>query len=303
MKIAITGAGGFIGSRLQKHFLSIGHEVHAIARQTIQDSKLHYHKINLPSSEVYSLLENIKPDVMIHAAGQSSVPNSVIDPAADFAAGPPVVFELLDALRIHSPETIFIFLSSAAVYGNPSSMPIKESSSAQPISPYGHHKLLSEMIVSEFASIYGIRCTSARIFSAYGNGLRRQLLWDICRKAHHGDKVELMGSGMETRDYIHVNDVASAIATLVETSPLTGSAVNICSGISTNIAEIAAMIASRFPHKPQIQFTGIQQAGAPKNWQGDNAWLKSRGFECSISLSQGVDDYVRWYETLQRAGS
>ena len=303
MKIAITGAGGFIGSRLQKHFLSIGHEVHALARQTIQDSKLHYHKINLPSSEVYSLLENIKPDVMIHAAGQSSVPNSVFDPAADFGVGPPVVFELLNALRIHSPETIFIFLSSAAVYGNPSSMPIKESSSAQPVSPYGHHKLLSEMILSEFATIYGIRCTSARIFSAYGNGLRRQLLWDICRKAHHGDNVELMGSGTETRDYIHVNDVARAIDTILEASPFTGGAINICSGIPTRIVDIASMIASRFPHKPQIAFTGIQQAGAPKNWQGDNAWLTSRGFECSISLSEGVDEYVRWYETLQMTES
>ena len=157
MKIAITGAGGFIGSRLRKQFLSMGHEVHALARQSIQDSHLRCHIINLPSGKIYPLLANIKPDVMIHAAGQSSVPNSVIDPAADFAAGPPVVFELLDALRIHSPETIFIFLSSAAVYGNPSSMPIKESSLAQPISPYGHHKLLSEMIVSEFASTYGFR--------------------------------------------------------------------------------------------------------------------------------------------------
>jgi len=303
MKIAITGAAGFIGSQLVEKFHSIGHEVHALSEREIENSRLYCYTVRLPSAEIYSLINNIQPDVFIHAAGKSSVPNSVLNPAADFAAGPPVVFQLLDALRVHSPESTLIFLSSAAVYGNPIVLPIKESSTPQPISPYGHHKRQSELILREFASIYGINCISARIFSAYGNGLRRQLLWDICQKAQHSEKVELMGNGKETRDFIHVNDVVEAINLLIESFPVNEPEVNICSGIPTRISDMAALISASFSHQPQVLFTGIHQPGAPDNWQGDNSWLTRKSFACKVSLDQGVKDYVKWFDSITKGAS
>jgi len=295
MKIAITGAGGFIGSALRAYHQSLGHEVHAISRTPINEPGCYSHCINLHSAETYAFLQALQPDILIHAAGRSSVPNSVTDPAADFNSGPPVVFQLLDALRLHSPKTIFLFLSSAAVYGNPAKLPIHESSAISPISPYGCHKYQSELLVREFAEIYGGRSASIRIFSAYGKGLKRQLLWDVCQKAWGNNQISLLGTGNEARDFIHITDICRALEFISGQSDLVGQPINLCSGISSPIQEIAELIASYFRHQPSIIFSGVQQLGAPVRWQGETSWLKSRGFNSSISIADGVKEYVEWF--------
>ena len=295
MKIAITGAGGFIGSALRAYHQSLGHEVHAISRTLINEPGCYGHCINLHSEETYALIQALQPDILIHAAGRSSVPDSVRDPAADFNSGPPVVFQLLDALRRHSPKSIFIFLSSAAIYGNPPRLPIGETDQANPISPYGFHKYQSELIVEEFAKLYNMSTASARIFSAYGAGMKKQLLWDICRKAADNEEIPLLGTGNEARDFIHVQDICRALQVVWEQSNLAGQPINICSGHLTSISEIASMIAQNFHHKPRIRFTGSSLPGAPARWQGDCSWLRTRGFQPTISLEAGVSQYVHWF--------
>lgn len=295
MRIAITGASGFIGKALLNYLAETEHELFCMTRQPAELVQVRSFPIRFPSQQTEQLIQEIHPDVLIHAAGRSSVPASVEDPAADFHSGPPVVFQLLNACRLHSPGTVFLFLSSAAVYGNPKQLPIMEHHDTRPISPYGFHKFQSELVVREFASIYGIACASARIFSAYGAGLRRQILWDVCQKAWDHDEIPLLGSGSEARDFIHVLDVCRALELIWNDGDLQGQAINICSGIVTPIAEIASLIASKFPHSPNISFTGNQLPGAPTRWQGDNEWLRSHGYQCSVSLDTGVDEYVKWY--------
>ena len=295
MKIAITGAGGFIGSALRAYHQSLGHEVHAISRTLINEPGCYGHCVNLHSEETYAFLKALQPDILIHAAGRSSVPNSVTDPAADFNSGPPVVFQLLDALRLHSPKSIFIFLSSAAIYGNPTRLPIGENDKANPISPYGFHKYQAELIVEEFAKLYQMKTASARIFSAYGAGMKKQLLWDICRKAVNNEVIPLLGTGNEARDFIHYQDICRALQVVCEESDLTGQPINICSGNLTSITEISSMVSDCFPHKPLIKFTGNSLLGAPTRWQGDCTWLKQRGFQSGVSLEAGVDEYVSWF--------
>jgi UDP-glucose 4-epimerase len=295
MKIAITGAGGFIGSALRAYHQSLGHEVHAISRTLINEPGCYGHCVNLHSEKTYDFFKDLQPDILIHAAGRSSVPDSVNDPAADFQSGPPVVFQLLDALRRHSPKSIFIFLSSAAIYGNPTRLPIGENDKANPISPYGFHKYQSELIVEEFAKLYNLKTVSARIFSAYGAGMKKQLLWDICRKAVDKDEIPLLGTGNEARDFIHVQDICRALQVVWEESDLTGQPINICSGTLTSISAIASMVATCFPQKPSIKFTGSSLPGAPVRWQGDCAWLEQRGFQSNVSLEAGVGQYVNWF--------
>lgn len=286
MKIAITGAGGFIGSALRAYHQSLGHEVHAISRSLITEPGC------------YGFFQALQPDILIHAAGRSSVPDSVNDPAADFKSGPPVVFQLLDTLRQHSPKTTFIFLSSAALYGNPARLPIREDDKISPISPYGFHKYQSELIVEEFAKLYNMSTASARIFSAYGAGIRKQLLWDICCKAASNEEIPLLGTGNEARDFIHVQDICRALQVVWEQqSNLTGQPINVCSGNFTFISEIASMIALCFPHKPKIRFTGSSLPGAPARWQGDCTWLRERGFQSTVSLEDGVSQYVQWFKS------
>jgi len=297
MRIAITGSNGFIGRSLANYLAETEHHLYCLSRQRRELGRARSIPITFPSSQTEDVIREIQPDVLIHAAGCSSVPGSVSDPAADFAAGPPVVFQLLNACRLHSPKTKFIFLSSAAVYGNPTHLPINENHPIEPISPYGFHKYQSELIVQEFARLYGLSSASARIFSAYGAGLRRQLLWDVCQKACNHAEIPLLGSGTEARDFIHVKDICRALEYLWNEDDLLGQPINVCSGSMTPIAALASLIASKFDHQPSIIFTGNALPGAPRAWQGDNEWLFNRGFQCSVSLDSGVDEYVRWYLT------
>ena len=304
MNTVITGANGFIGSALATFLSKRHHKLTCISNHanniSSQKSIQKCYPIALPSDDVISLIKHVKPDLLIHTAGRSSVPISVKDPASDYASGPPVVFQLLDALRSHSPKTIFLFLSSAAVYGNSATLPIHEESAISPISPYGYHKYQSELLVREFAEIYGIRSASVRIFSAYGIGLKRQLLWDVCQKAWASNQISLLGTGNEARDFIHITDVCRALEFISGKPDLLGQPINLCSGISTPIQEVSQLIASLFPHRPSIIFSGVQQLGAPVRWQGEASWLHSHGFNCSISVADGVKEYVSWFLKSQQ---
>ena len=79
------------------------------------------------------------------------------------------------------------------------------------MSPYGLHKHMAEELCEYYNRIHGYRIRSIRIFSAYGNGLRKQLLWDIYQKYQNTGRIELFGTGEETRDFIHVSDIVRAI--------------------------------------------------------------------------------------------
>lgn len=302
MSVLITGCSGFLGGLLSSHFAAAGHDCYGVGTVSPGNAPSHalraYRQCRLPSEEVAGWVAELRPRLLIHAAGRSSVPLSVEDPAADFGAGPPVVFQLLEAIRRHSPATAFVLLSSAAVYGNPERLPIPESCRPAPISPYGFHKLQSEWIVREFAQVYGLRAASARIFSAYGPGLRRQLLWDFCRKALADPLVELQGSGAESRDFIYGTDICEAVSCISEQAPLAGEALNICSGEQTSIAALADLLASHFPTPVQVRFRGDRPDGVPLCWQGDATALQSLGFQPRVPLAEGVRRTVEWFRSL-----
>ena len=198
--VLITGASGFLGSYLVEEFRSTGGwRTFALCRSSPQSLSrvLGVEYIVCPVEGWPDILKELEPHVVIHCAGGASVPGSLQAPLADFFSGPVITCTLLDAVRQFAPACAFIFLSSAAVYGEQHNLPIGESAPLRPISPYGYHKTQSELTCREYAAVYGLRTASARIFSAYGNGLRRQVVWDLCRKACVSDCVTLSGIGTE----------------------------------------------------------------------------------------------------------
>ena len=229
LRLLVTGAAGFIGSHVAGLAVERGYEVHGVDLAEAPECRGGIP----PSSDVRragvfeSLIEEIRPVACIHAAGRASVYESVANPALDFASGPVLTFALLDELRRHAPECRALFLSSAAVYGNPEKLPVGEDAPAAPISPYGFHKRQSELLCREFTDVYGMKTAVARIFSAYGEGLRRQVLWDICRKSLIEGRLLLHGTGAETRDFLHVRDIAVGLMQIVEGAPMGGETYNL----------------------------------------------------------------------------
>jgi UDP-glucose 4-epimerase len=204
-KILIVGSKGFIGSNLGK-YLNILASVEVWGCDVVTDyGASNYYLIDASNSDFEELFQAHSFDICFNCSGSASVPDSLLHPLRDFYLNSLNVFKMAEAIRKYRPECKFLNISSAAVYGNPEQLPIKETAALMPISPYGYHKLQSENICEEFNRFYNIQTCSVRIFSAYGNGLKKQLFWDISQKLSKNNEVVLFGTGMESRDFIHID--------------------------------------------------------------------------------------------------
>ena len=227
--------------------------------------------------------------------GEGIVQRSIEDPEDDFLMNTAMTCSMLEALRAAAPDCHFIFPSSAAVYGDPVALPIVEGALPAPISPYGFHKLQAEQLCREYSEVHGMTTTTLRIFSAYGPRLRRQVVWDICRKALTEPTVHLQGTGLESRDFIHVRDIAAAIS-VVASSDRTPrhNTYNLASGRETSISDLADLVLSTLGLEVDVAFDAVDTPGMPGNWRADISRLRAAGFEPQVSLEDGIDDVCRW---------
>ncbi|MCC6545480.1 MAG: NAD-dependent epimerase/dehydratase family protein [Nitrospirae bacterium] len=299
--VLITGVAGFIGRYAAKHFFENGWQVIGIDTATPENAPLSalykYYCLNLPDESLHNILKEYQPTALVHCAGRASVGFSISDPAADFYSSTVLTFELLNSLRLYASQCKFILISSAAVYGNPVSLPVSEKSQANPISPYGFHKLQCEQICLEFARSFGICTASVRIFSAYGAGLRRQVLWDICRQAIIKGQLKLQGTGKESRDFIHAVDIVSALSIVLEKAPMEGEAYNLATGREATIQELGELILKSLNLNITMEFDSVIPAGNPLNWRADISKLQSLGFSPVVTLEKGVANYSEWCRT------
>ena len=296
--IVITGVSGFLGRYIARYLSSQGFDVYGVDSSPSENAPTSYLRkyfsLRLPDNEFNALVKQVSPSVLIHCAGRASVGLSVEKPSSDFYSNTLLTFDVLDSLRLNSPSCKFILLSSAAVYGNPSQLPVNEAELRFPISPYGYHKHLCEELCLEFANVYGMSTASSRIFSAYGPGLRRQVLWDICRKALTEPSISLLGTGQESRDFIHAIDVAKALFALIKSAPMNGEAYNLASGREVTIKQLSELVTENLGVEKEVRFDGIIPVGNPLNWRADISRIKALGFVPSVSLERGVKTFLNW---------
>ena len=294
MRVLIFGSEGFIGKHCVLSSLKKGYSVAGVDLLDLKDPEYEYHKISRLRPDYSQFFENDKYDVCINAGGSGSVPLSFERPVNDFEANTFDVFNLLEAIRHFNPECRYINFSSAAVYGNPTSLPITEADNVSPLSPYGWHKYYSELICKEYSVLYNIKTCSLRPFSVYGPGLKKQLFWDIYQKSKLSPKIELFGTGDESRDFIFIDDLVDSIDYLIKNSPLNGEAVNIASGKETTIRYIATLFCNNLDPNITLNFNGKVKQGDPLNWRADITRLTDLGFEHKIEVETGILKLVAW---------
>ncbi len=296
--VLITGVSGFLGRYIARHFHRQNYIVVGTDNSPPENAPTgnlsSYHRIRLPDAQFSELLTLSQPDILIHCAGRAAVALSVDDPHADFYSNAVVPFEVLDAVRKYAPHCRVIFLSSAAVYGNPTHLPIAEADQAAPVSPYGFHKLQSEQIATEFSSIYGLKTANLRIFSAYGPGLRRQVIWDICQKAILQNSLILQGTGEESRDFIHALDIAHAIDCVASRAEMKGESYNLATGEEITIRSLSELVLGALESDSTPEFNGIVPAGVPLNWRADISRLRSLGFVPTVAFDRGIKTFAYW---------
>ncbi len=283
MRIVILGSKGFMGSSLASLFEQIGHTIKTLTREEFNNNK------NLIKS-----IEN--SDTVINCIGSANVGFSYTNTSEDFESNVGVVRAILEILREQNLNHVkFINLSSASVYGNPKQLPVKESEPIQPLSPYGFHKSIGELILKEYSQCFGLKTLSLRIFSAYGNGQKKLLLWDLHEKIQNSiGNIVLFGTGNESRDFIHIDDIAQQILLAICHADFVGEAINVANGVEVKISEIVELYQKYYPQKFDYEFNGEERLGDPKNWCADITWMRQAGYKRTIDISNGIQTYINW---------
>jgi UDP-glucose 4-epimerase len=282
VKLLITGSTGFIGGSLGRYGAQAGHTVMGTGR-SLEPTKEWigtYTPSDASAESLSEIVNNFAPDVLFHAAGTASVGASLVDPLADFRGSVVVCAKMLEAVHRSGKSPLVFIPSSAAVYGNPAALPVKESAAIQPISPYGFHKAMCETLARESAERLGLRIIVCRLFSVFGDGQRRLLIWELFKQLSGATEFAwLEGTGSESRDFLHIDDVGEAIIQLAEKFAHSPSGyfdiINIASGNETTIADIAGKIRDVVAPNKEVRCRGALRAGDPLNWRGEISKLRS----------------------------
>jgi UDP-glucose 4-epimerase len=296
--VIVTGASGFLGRHVALDWARAGHRVIGIGRAPWEEAEWRCWGLTRwvqgdVTRENLARLD-MQPAVVVHCAGSGSVAFSYQDPYNDFQATVGSLLPTLEFMRTRAPQAVLVYPSSAAVYGELETLPVREDAPLRPVSPYGCHKLMAEDLCRSHANHFGMRATIVRLFSLYGPQLRKQLLWDACWKFTRGDAT-FRGTGDELRDWVHVSD-AAALLRIAADHPLPwDGTVNGASGVGTSVREILEILRAAFPNAPPLGFTTQAKTGDPSAYVGSTERARNWGWSPKSMLEAGILSYAEWF--------
>ena len=287
MKVLVTGAAGYIGSHICKRFKSAGHTVIGIDRNFRFDARLYTDYFIaedfVGKTSIYAL-EMHKPDVVIHCAAKSVVGPDLVDPGPYYLNNVAKTAILLEHIRRLPQMPVFVFSSSAAVYGEPSTDQIKETDPLRPINTYGDTKKTVEEMLAIYHKAYGLKSVSLRYFNVCGasrDGSLGQsldaphIITRLLNSVVHQEPFTLNGicyntpDGTCIRDYIHIEDLVSAHLQAVDglLNGLPSGALNLGSGIGISNKELVNAVSEQIGYVHLL--VGQERAGDPARLVAD----------------------------------
>ncbi len=308
MRVLVTGGAGFIGSNLV-HALVGSHEVGVIDDlSTGTAANLHpaawTRTMDILDDRLAAAVVEFSPEVVVHLAAQSSVPRSIVDPIRDRAVNVDGTRLVAQAAAAAGARRV-ISASSAAVYGEPAELPLRESSPTAPANPYGSSKLAAETALAEALAGTGADYASFRFSNVYGPRQDAEgeggVVATFCSELAAGRAPVIYGSGEQTRDFIYVADVVSAIICamdygdrLSDAGPA-GAAFNVSTGEEVSVFALANAL------RPIAGFSGEFGSGRARAGDVVRSVLnpgKARevfGWEALVPLAAGLGPTYRWF--------
>ena len=263
VRVLVTGGAGYVGSVCAAELLRGGHEVIIVddlSTGHIESvpSGAEFHKINIGDQAKFGqLVRSRRFDAVFHFAAKALIPESVTNPAAFYGTNLQAAFSMAESLRLAGVSK-FVFSSTAAVYGNPSVVPIPEDHPKNPVSSYGETKLAFENLLRWYAKAYGWSVVAFRYFNACGATDVHGELHDpethiipLLLEAASGARSHFVvyGTDYETpdgtclRDYVHVLDIANAHLLALRHMRPGFQVYNIGTGISFSVADVCQTVA------------------------------------------------------------
>lgn len=308
MKTLVTGGAGFIGSALTRLLLERGHSV------TVLDDLSSGYRENVPSEAELAVgdVRNaqtlsraaVGKDAIFHLAASVGNRRAIERPFDDAMVNVIGTINMLLAARDHGVG-IVVYSSSAAIFGEPQELPIGLNHPVDPASPYGVSKLAGEKYCLAFAGLWGIRCVALRYFNVYGERQRFDEYGNVipifASRALRKRELTIFGTGEQTRDFVHVDDVAQANLRAAECADAHGG-LNIGSGTATSIRTLAEMIVTFSGTSVPIRY-GPPRPGDVMHATADiSEAARQLGFMPAVNLEHGLRRYLQWLQTDELSG-
>jgi UDP-glucose 4-epimerase len=311
MRILVTGGAGFIGSHVVDAYLAAGHEVAVVdnlslvggGRRENVPSQAHLYEVDIRSDTLNDVFAEFRPEVVNHHAAQASVKISMDDPIYDADVN---VMGLLKVLRACSQYQVrqFIYISSAATYGTPAELPLKETSPQNPESAYGITKLAGEFYTRMWHDSFGLDYTIFRYANVYGP--RQDPMGEagvIAIFSHRmlsGEPVRIDWDGEQSKDYVYVGDIARANVLALERGK--NEVFCLGTGVPTSVNQLYERLSAIVGSRPPIIRAPKRPGDVRLHYFDITKARELLGWEPETDLSAGLQKTVAYFrEVLEQA--
>jgi len=311
MKILVTGAAGFIGSHVCKHFTGLGHHVIGIDNfDPFYPKKFKELNIaGLKNNNLFQFLEadirdskamnNIfaegQVDIVIHLAAKAGVRPSIDSIAEYYDVNVNGTVSLLESMRAHS-VTKMVFASSSSVYGNNPKVPFSEADNVDnPISPYASTKKSGELLCHVYNHLYGFDITCLRFFTVFGPGQRPDLaIHKFTRLIDKGESIPFYGDGSTSRDYTFIDDIVNGIS--CASKNLGGYRIyNLGESKVIDLKKLVHTIENSLGKKAVLNKLPLQQGDVTITYADISKAKKEIGYNPQFDIETGINKFVEWY--------
>lgn len=296
MIFLITGAAGFLGSHLANHLVREGHQVRGLDDLSTGDPSALEPGVLFTRGDIndrpklWTLLQEV--DCVYHLAARVYVSESILYPREYNASNVGGTVSLMEAMRDVGIRRV-VLASSGAIYGEQEAQPLSEGQAPRPRSPYAVSKLAAEYYIRTIGELWGIETVSLRIFNAYGPGQQLPpahppVVPYMLRQAVRGGTIVINGDGSQTRDFLYVDNVVSAMVAAATAPNINGLVINVGSGEETSVLDLARLVIQITGSSSNI-ITNPQVAGGVSRMCANIALAGKRlNYHPSIPLETGL---------------
>ena len=312
MKILITGGLGFIGSHLAEDLVKKNNQVVIITKSLTKKNnilgfkdKVKIIKSNITNhSKLGKIIENEKPHVIIHLAGETSHLKSFENPLYDIDANAKSTLFILEKIRSMKLKCRFVLGSTFIVIGKPKRLPVNEETPCFPTTLYGINRLSSEYFCKVYNKMYNLDCVIFRITNSFGPRedflTKKNAVNYLIHQAYVGKDITLFHDGKFFRDLIYVSDVVSAIKKIVSKGK-SGELYWISSSKKTWFYQLGKWLSEFTSSKVKfVQTPSYTKKVDVGNFVVDNSKLCSLGWKPKVNVKHGIKLTLEYFDSLKQ---